>query len=92
MPRPMRIRLAFYGVLLLLAAVLQSLSLAQAPSRVVYVAPIEGMIDLGIDTPGYHELTSEGILERNPLFRNFEADGTVTGYGMSRPGRRPKRK
>ncbi len=47
----------------------------------------DGMIDLGIDTPGYHELTSEGIVERNPLFRNFEADGTVTGYGMSRPGR-----
>lgn len=44
----MRIRLAFYGVLLLLAAVLQSLSLAQAPSRVVYVAPIDGMIDLGL--------------------------------------------
>jgi hypothetical protein len=47
----------------------------------------EGMLDLGIDTPGYHELGSEGIQERNPLFRNFEADGTVTGYGMSRPGR-----
>jgi membrane-bound serine protease (ClpP class) len=46
----MRIRFAFYGLLLLLAAVLQSLSLAQspAPSRVVYVAPIEGMIDLGL--------------------------------------------
>ena len=47
----------------------------------------EGMVDLGIDTPGYHELTAEGIAERNPLFRNFEADGLVTGYGMSRPGR-----
>lgn len=44
----MRIRLAFYGVLLLIAAVLQSLSLAQTPSRVVYVAPIDGMIDLGL--------------------------------------------
>lgn len=47
----------------------------------------EGMLDLGIDTPGYHELGKDGILERNPLFRNFESDGTVTGYGMSRPGR-----
>ena len=47
----------------------------------------EGMLDLGLDTPGYHELGAEGIQERNPLFRNFEADGTVTGYGMSRPGR-----
>ena len=47
----------------------------------------EGMLDLNLDTPGYHELGAEGIQERNPLFRNFEADGTVTGYGMSRPGR-----
>ena len=47
----------------------------------------DGMIDLGLDQPGYHELTEEGIIERNPLFRNFESDGTVTGYGMSRPGR-----
>tara|TARA_Y100000588_G_C14231972_1_gene915665 strand:+ start:427 stop:1605 length:1179 start_codon:yes stop_codon:yes gene_type:complete len=47
----------------------------------------DGMIDLGLDVPGYHELAGEGIVERNPLFRNFEADGTVTGYGMSRPGR-----
>lgn len=47
----------------------------------------DGMLDLGLDTPGYHELTHEGIFERNPLFRNFEPDGTVTGYGMSRPGR-----
>ena len=47
----------------------------------------EGVLDLGLDTPGYHELAAEGIQERNPLFRNFEADGTVTGYGMSRPGR-----
>lgn len=47
----------------------------------------DGMLDLGLDTPGYHELGSEGILERNPLFRNFEADGRVTGYGMSSPGR-----
>jgi predicted dehydrogenase len=47
----------------------------------------EGMLDLNIDTPGYHELGSEGIQERNPLFRNFEADGSVSGYGVSHPGR-----
>ncbi len=47
----------------------------------------DGMLDLGLDTPGYHELTAEGIVERNPLFRNFEADGMVSGYGISRPGR-----
>ncbi len=47
----------------------------------------DGMLDLGFDTPGYHELSGEGIIERNPLFRNFEADGSVSGYGISRPGR-----
>ncbi len=47
----------------------------------------DGYVDLGIDTPGYREVIKDGIFERNPLFRNFEADGLVTGYGMSRPGR-----
>ncbi|MAE62644.1 MAG: hypothetical protein CMJ18_00095 [Phycisphaeraceae bacterium] len=47
----------------------------------------DGYIDLGLDMPGYREVIDDGIIERNPLFRNFEADGTVTGYGMSRPGR-----
>lgn len=47
----------------------------------------EGMIDLDLDRPGYHELHADGILEVNPLFRSFEKDGTVTGYGMSSPGR-----
>jgi len=47
----------------------------------------DGMLDLGLDTPGYHELVDDGIIERNPLFRNFEPDGTVSGYGMSSPGK-----
>jgi predicted dehydrogenase len=47
----------------------------------------DGYVDLNLDMPGYREVTDEGIIERNPLFRNFEADGLVTGYGMSRPGR-----
>jgi len=47
----------------------------------------DGYVDLGLDTPGYREVIEDGIFERNPLFRNFESDGTVTGYGMSRPGR-----
>lgn len=46
-----------------------------------------GMVDLGLDTPGFRELAAEGIQERNPLFRNFEPDGSVSGYGISRPGR-----
>jgi hypothetical protein len=29
---------------------------------------------------------SDGIFERNPLFRNFESNGMVSGYGMRSPG------
>jgi predicted dehydrogenase len=47
----------------------------------------DGLIDLGLDTPGLREVHAEGVLEVNPLFRNFEKDGTVTGYGISSPGR-----
>lgn len=47
----------------------------------------DGMVDLGIDTPGCRETLPEGVMERNPLFRNFEPDGTVSGYGISHPGR-----
>jgi hypothetical protein len=47
----------------------------------------DGLIDLGFDTPGLREVHAEGILEVNPLFRNFEKDQTVTGYSISSPGR-----
>jgi len=47
----------------------------------------DGVVDLGLDTPGFHELHADGIFEVNPLFRNFERDGLVTGYGISSPGR-----
>ena len=47
----------------------------------------DGLFDLGLDTPGYREIVEEGIVERNPLFRNFEPDGTVSGYGISSPGK-----
>jgi predicted dehydrogenase len=47
----------------------------------------DGLIDMNLDMPGCREIVADGIIERNPLFRNFEADGTVSGYGMSRPGR-----
>jgi predicted dehydrogenase len=47
----------------------------------------EGLIDLSLDTPGLREIHQEGIAEINPLFRNFEKDGTVSGYGISSPGR-----
>ena len=47
----------------------------------------EGLMDLNLDTPGLREIHADGLAEVNPLFRNFEADGTVTGYGISSPGR-----
>jgi predicted dehydrogenase len=47
----------------------------------------DGLLDLGLDSPGLREIHSDGIVEVNPLFKNFEHDKTVTGYGMSSPGR-----
>jgi predicted dehydrogenase len=47
----------------------------------------DGLIELGLDTPGLREIHPDGIFEVNPLFRNFEKDGRVTGYGISSPGR-----
>ncbi|GMV96683.1 MAG: hypothetical protein AMXMBFR83_10450 [Phycisphaerae bacterium] len=47
----------------------------------------DGLVDLGLDTPGCREVVRDGLFERNPLFRNFEPDGSVSGYGMRRPGR-----
>jgi predicted dehydrogenase len=47
----------------------------------------EGYLDLALGQPGFHEVLPDGIYERNPLFRNFESDGTVSGYGISSPGR-----
>jgi hypothetical protein len=47
----------------------------------------EGMIDLWNGWYGYNEITEAGIESRNVLFRNFEEDGTVSGYGMSSPGK-----
>lgn len=46
----------------------------------------EGLIELGLDTPGLREVHPDGVYEVNPLFRNFEKDGTVTGYGIRSPG------
>jgi hypothetical protein len=47
----------------------------------------DGLIDLGLDCSGYYEIHADGVAQVNPLFRNFEPDGTVTGYGMTCPGR-----
>ncbi len=47
----------------------------------------EGLLDLGLDAPGLHEIHPEGVIQVNPLFRNFERTGQVTGYGITSPGR-----
>ncbi len=47
----------------------------------------EGLFDLALDNPGYYEIHEQGLSQVNPLFKNFEKDGTVTGYGISSPGR-----
>ena len=47
----------------------------------------DGLIDLGLDSSGYYEIHADGIFQVNPIFRNFERNGTVTGYGVTNPGR-----
>jgi predicted dehydrogenase len=47
----------------------------------------DGLLDLGLDMPGLREIHADGVAEVNPLFRNFEKDGSVTGYGIGSPGR-----
>lgn len=47
----------------------------------------DGLIDLGLDTPGLREIVGDAISEVNPLFRNFGQGGRVTGYGIDSPGR-----
>lgn len=46
----------------------------------------DGLIDLNLDMPGLREIHADGMNEVNPLFRNFEADGSVSGYGINNPG------
>lgn len=46
----------------------------------------EGLLDLQLDMPGLREIHPDGLAEINPLFRNFEADRMVSGYGISHPG------
>jgi len=46
----------------------------------------DGLIDLNLDAPGLREIHAEALSEINPLFRNFRADGLVTGYGITSPG------
>ncbi len=46
----------------------------------------KGMIDIPAESGGFIEIHPDGIFWANPLFRTFEKDGTVTGFGMSCPG------
>jgi predicted dehydrogenase len=47
----------------------------------------EGLLDLDLDTPGLCEIHADGLAQVNPLFRNFEQDKRVSGYGIANPGR-----
>jgi predicted dehydrogenase len=47
----------------------------------------DGLLDMNVDMPGLREIHADGVNEVNPLFRNFEKSGKVTGYGISNPGR-----
>lgn len=47
----------------------------------------DGLLDLNLDMPGLREIHADGVNEVNPLFRNFEKNGRVTGYGISNPAR-----
>lgn len=47
----------------------------------------DGLIDLNLDSPGLCEIHQDGVIQVNPLFRNFEKDNSVTGYGIGSPGR-----
>ena len=47
----------------------------------------DGLLDLGVDTPGYHEIHAEGVAEVNPLFRNWDRAGNVGGFGMDVAGK-----
>jgi len=46
-----------------------------------------GVIDLGIDTPGYREIVPDGLHERNPIGICYGTDGMVSGYMISHPGK-----
>ena len=45
------------------------------------------MLDLWQEHYGYHEVTPQGIDDRNILFRNFEENEVVSGFGMDSPGK-----
>ena len=45
------------------------------------------MLDLWQEHYGYREVTPQGIDDRNILFRNFEENGIVSGFGMDSPGK-----
>ncbi len=53
-------------------------------ARLIYT---DCVLDLWQEHYGYREVTSKGIDDRNILFRNFEENGAVSGFGMDCPGK-----
>jgi len=47
----------------------------------------DGWIDLPAESGGFVEIHPEGHLWANPLFRTFEENGNVSGFGISYPGK-----
>jgi predicted dehydrogenase len=47
----------------------------------------DGMLDLWNESYGYHEVSPNGIADRNVLFMNRNPDETYSGYGIDNPGR-----
>ena len=47
----------------------------------------DGLLDLWSEAYGYREITASGIDNRNVLFRNFEEEEVVSGYGIDSPGK-----
>ena len=47
----------------------------------------DGWIDIPVDNGGFVEIHNEGHLWSNPLFRTFEDNGNVSGFGITYPGK-----
>ena len=46
----------------------------------------DGLVDIKLDTTGYHEVNRGAVVERNPIFISEGVDGKMHGYGIESPG------
>lgn len=60
-------------------------SISVGEGRLIFT---DGMLDIDGARCGVRDLShGQGLMEPNVLFRTFEPDGRVSGFGMSKPGR-----